>query len=439
LAVTVAAPPRPSEQAGTHPDEVAEALIEEARRRARRRRMVVGGVSLAVVVGVVVAPTVYEGSGSTRGVTAPHGTTTPPGSPLAENGLIAFARRSDDSRTDLYVVAPDGTGLRNLTSTSDKQEFAPAWSPDGTRLAFLRSDGVARELSQPSFELHGGELVIIDPSTGVETFSAEVGSLFPASPFQWSPDGRFIAVNTVNGPAGGIVDLETNTLTRIDPHRWTLGWSPDDKWLISWQRTHGPPLLVPTDLLDTSDHVVDLDVMGVRPVPLRNNLTPRGTVSWTPDGSAVAITLDVGSTDIVTIADGQRRTLIEDGVAPSWSPDGGQLAYLREPDSSCDLVGEVWIAAGDGTGAHVVATSLAAPIWSPDGAVLLGTGPDGLFTVRPDGTDKTILTRHMLRPANPDGCSEGGPTLPEATYHRPSVTGPAWQPLPPAVNSGDEA
>ena len=62
------------------------------------------------------------------------------------------------------------------------------------------------------------------------------------------------------------------------------------------------------------------------------------------DSSAVAISLADGSTDVVTIPDGQRRTpdavidaaldLIEDGVAPSWSPDGRHIAYLRCPEGA---------------------------------------------------------------------------------------------------------
>ena len=109
-----------------------------------------------------------------------------------------------------------------------------------------------------------------------------------------------------------------------------------------------------------------------------------------PDSSAVAISLVDGSTDVVTIADGQRRGLIEDGFASSWSPDGSHIAYLRcvhvpypihmPPDTvPADLAGvdpresgaSVWVTAADGTGARTVATSLVPPMWSPDGSLLI--------------------------------------------------------------------
>lgn len=48
--MTIAAPPHPSEPTETGPDDVVEALIEEARQRARRRRRIRGAIAIAVVV-----------------------------------------------------------------------------------------------------------------------------------------------------------------------------------------------------------------------------------------------------------------------------------------------------------------------------------------------------------------------------------------------------
>jgi Tol biopolymer transport system component len=370
--------------------------------------------------------------------------------------LIAFTGSSAESNYEIYVVAPDGTGMRALTSTPDKWEIFPAWSPDGSRLAFLRTtDSDETTLSDP-------ELVIIDPATGVETFTADV---FPnprnatvRPPIRWFPDGRRIALGLGNSGTDLVVDLETNTRTEISAGLW--GLSPDGKWLVVGT------LLVPTVLLDDTTELlaVDSDVFGVRPLPVPADEFG-GTVSWMPDSSAVAISLIDGSVRVVTIADGQYRTLLEDATRcpvragcpdgePSWSPDGRQLAFRRAPvevevpfvegqdvcnsgpydtDTAAALwwedeaPDEVWVAAADGTGARAVTASQMAPIWSPDGSLLLGAGPDGLFTVRPDGTGMTIVTPNTLRPEIPDGCS-GGWTLPVHFV---------WQPLPPAADTGE--
>jgi Tol biopolymer transport system component len=44
--------------------------------------------------------------------------------------------------TELYVVHPDGSGLRRLTNTPDRLELQPAWSPDGTKITFFGASAV---------------------------------------------------------------------------------------------------------------------------------------------------------------------------------------------------------------------------------------------------------------------------------------------------------
>jgi hypothetical protein len=176
------------------------------------------------------------------------------------------------------------------------------------------------------------------------------------------------------------------------------------------------------------------------------------SASWSPDGRRMAISLIDGATDpdfsidVVTIADGQRRTLSEHADPPSWSPDGSHIAYLECPAVG-DLLpldtvpadmaavdprqpdGVVWVAAADGTSARPVATSLEAPIWSPDGSVLIAVGEDGLFMVRPDGTGMTRLTQ-VMTPVDPYVGSACGGTHSFA---------PVWQPVPPSAETVADA
>jgi len=56
------------------------------------------------------------------------------------NGLIAFARVNSGADQGIWVMNPDGTGQVRLT-TNNSSEGAPAWSPDGTKIAFYRDLG----------------------------------------------------------------------------------------------------------------------------------------------------------------------------------------------------------------------------------------------------------------------------------------------------------
>jgi Tol biopolymer transport system component len=340
--------------------------------------------------------------------------------PPVANGLLAFdsAPPDDPSRSEIYVIAPDGTGLRALTSTLRLDEYAPAWSPDGSRLAFIRVPG-STDLVDRGGPCGGCQLVVVDPLTGVETFSADLPSVsgcegLPASvSLRWSPDGEQIMVNDHNcgvggcgGPDHDIVDLQSGAWTTIAPFSPIAEWSPDGKWLLLRPLEDGlvgdTLLIVPADLVGTGSvlNVDDDSLPGAR----RLGLTPEegkwhDVSGWMPDSSALVdsvaheVTDRYPRVDVIPIDDGgEPRTVIQDGFDPVVSPDSSRIAYLRgsRPDDS-RVVKEMWVAAADGSDARRVTTSLTPPTWSPDGSLLLAMDEDGWFTVRPDGTGKTVL------------------------------------------------
>lgn len=362
-------------------------LADTARNRRRHRSI------LIITAGSVCAVALASACGSDN---------APAGRPAAASGLIAFVSGSgtNPGDGDLYVVRPDGTGLRRITSTPGVAEYSPTWSPDGTRLAYVRTHGGC-------FCLH--EIVVVDPSTGAESLSTEVpdgeGAFAPlSSSLTWSPDGGsmlFIA-GSEHSSSSLVVDLQAGTwlaITEGDAAIFKARWSPDGRWLLTLSNHL---LAVPAELIDGTDVVDVAELLGVR------KLTPEAgntalTAVWAPDGSAIAI-CDFGGRqwnpviDIITFPDGQRRRLVSSGFAPAWSPDGRQVAYLdnRERDGAGGA--EVWVVAGEGATPREVGVSFIPPTWSPNGAVLLLLDGDGLFTVHTDGTGVTRLTPDELKP-----------------------------------------
>lgn len=124
----------------------------------------------------------------------------------------------------IFVVNRDGSGLRQLTpeTTGYTYDDGPSWSPDGTRLVFSRD---------------GGLFVINADGTGLTSLG--VNGMYPA----WSPDGSQIAYHTfVNGILTifvvGSNGAGARRLTTPADGDQMARWSPDGRQLV-FQRAEG--------------------------------------------------------------------------------------------------------------------------------------------------------------------------------------------------------
>ena len=159
---------------------------------------------------------------------------------------IAFSATSAGERSlDIYVMNSDGTGETNLTKTKASSEGAPSWSPDSKKITYLRS-------SDPNGEIYNEVYVMNSDGTSqtrliraMDTKNFEVGFESPA----WSPDGEKIAfmrttrVGLVNsspssavpatGPSGLYVMKPDGTglrkLSKEMPYAQSPLWSPEGK------------------------------------------------------------------------------------------------------------------------------------------------------------------------------------------------------------------
>jgi Tol biopolymer transport system component len=164
-------------------------------------------------------------------------------------------------REDIWMVHPDGSGLRQLVGDGYKNR-QPSWSPDGRRLAFytnrsgrweiwtVRADGsgLAPAGRRLAFDMEEDEALIDLARAGGGRSRAVMLPPPPAPPgsgglrfsaSSWSPDGRWLAgiLHQPDGPrTPGIVLYSPahGRFVRVADRGWGPCWLPDSRRLLYW-------------------------------------------------------------------------------------------------------------------------------------------------------------------------------------------------------------
>lgn len=252
------------------------------------------------------------------------------------SGKLVFQEASGGN---IYTVNGDGSNLKRVTSGLD-----PAWSPDGTQIAFARWN---------------------EPAAGLYIANADGSNeqgLVAASQLlspRWSPDGkRIVYTRQVGGTLEDRVSCARGFCFTIsaDPH-WKIGvveiakmvdvdvyrnviteppcsnhcfaptWSPDNRTLVYADAGVG---IMTTDTTTTT-------------LSLLFNQTPRvQSPAWSPDGTKVAFQARQHDHWEIYVmdADGKNATAVTradplsfirvNNVAPVWSPDSKQILFLSD-------------------------------------------------------------------------------------------------------------
>lgn len=306
----------------------------------RRRRAVAAAVALLVALGGFgLAIAAFRRSGEPIAATA-------------SNGRIAFASLTDTG-WQILTVDPDGTNLTRLIDLSTSQ-FHPAWSPDGSRIAF--------DVQESIEESHGRmEIDVMDADgTNVQTLTdGPDWNYLPA----WSPDGTRIAF--VSDRDGNneiyVMNADGSDQTRLtdDPEEDLVpDWSPDGS-RIAFQSNR-----------DANNEIYVMNPDGSN----LTNLTHTPTMSefdpaWSPDGGRIAFAGGNGNTDIYVMnADGSRVSKLTDDSShdwsPAWSPDGTRIAFESDRNGRVGI----YVMNADGTGIHRLIDALGeacCPAWQP--------------------------------------------------------------------------
>jgi Tol biopolymer transport system component len=239
------------------------------------------------------------------------------------NGLIAFW--SDLGPAVVFVMKPDGTGRRRLT-TSNVRSKGAAWSPDGKRAALYG----ATAADSDNFDIF-----VVD-SDGSDRRRLTSGSAREVQP-AWSPDGRRIAY--VRDEDIWIMDSDGGNQHLAIRNGGEPSWSPNGRRLV-----YG-------SLRRSRVQVYTANLDGSRERKLTRGRADSEMPSWSPDGRRIVFTtFRNGETDVYVMrADGSHerrltRSPARDEAA-SWSPDGRKIVFSSYRKGN----GEIYVMNANGT------------------------------------------------------------------------------------------
>ncbi len=269
-------------------------------------------------------PTVTTGTATPGGATPTPGIApTPTATPRPIGGKIVYTSdMSGTSHLQIYSVKADGGSRGNLTH-DQSNNTQPAWSPDGTKVAFVsdRDNGL-------------GHIFVMnaDGSNPIE-----LNKNFPSKQLRprWSPDGTrilFTGVDASAFPDGEI--FVTEALAGVDPVRMTensfvdtdADWSPDGSKIVFSSNRDGTQSL----------YTMNADGSNVKRITTGTNGTADVEPRWSPQGNIIVYRSgDPANADIYTVnADGSNKLKIVNNTTNDWDPafnsDGTRIIYMRQ-------------------------------------------------------------------------------------------------------------
>jgi Tol biopolymer transport system component len=218
----------------------------------------------------------------------------------SDGSRLAYVGIGDEGSPQIFIARIDGTGVRQVTHDPTRAA-SPAWSPDGTMIAYKAS----------------GSVFVLDVATGESIPIADSGGVDPFSKPQFTPDGSSLLYTSGTGRAGDSV-LRTiptaggKSTVLIGPdegmgHAGNGSLSPDGSLVTMMGHEIGGP--------GALRFVASADGTDRRVIPGRAS-NPAGT--WSPDGGRIVCAADGGKHIVVVDIATGKASRVAKGKAAIW-------------------------------------------------------------------------------------------------------------------------
>jgi Tol biopolymer transport system component len=229
------------------------------------------------------------------------------------SSLLFLTRDGCSGGFDLAIVAADGSSPATRLLAPGLNSLLGTWSPDGTRLAYLASEGTGNAGLYvadvtPAAALAGdvrGRLIAPDLGPDLPTVAFEDEFSAP----RWSPDGTELAVAAIPGGGFYLVDADGIYIVEADGSGQRLlaeragdpTWSPDGRQ-VAFHRTVDPSEYVNDRPCTVRTWIIDADGTHQRQLPELGDGCGRPP-QWSPDGTRLASVLIVFEPDAPPMID----------------------------------------------------------------------------------------------------------------------------------------
>jgi len=250
---------------------------------------------------------------------------------------VAFAWNRT-RRWEIYRLGLEGNAAALQVSQGSGAKFAPRWSHDGRRLAYVVDLDGGEQYDLWVYDLATGKNINLTPDSA-ETIQPE---------YCWSPDDRWIAF---------VSDREGSFETYVIPSRpqaapganpggaarkvlsleypgLSAHWSPDGRWIGVVCTGRGQ---------DQYTYLVSPEGGEAFPIAAAGEPICSKDIAWSPDGAWLAFSSDLHGEFQIGLFDieSRRITWITSGEGdkenPDWSADGRRLAYMARQGAETRL------------------------------------------------------------------------------------------------------